>query len=270
MSTPSPRPSSDRSPPQAEPHSYDLCNQHARRLTAPRGWEVVRFEGEFAPPHTVIDDLTALAEAVREAGRADRPVEDAAGARHRAAAAICACCPARRRTDTATAESVPAPTRRNRPPYGSSAVTDAAASTATTAREVPRDDLSGLVKAYDVRGVVGEQIDAALVRERRRGAGPAAARGVRATAWWSSATTCATARPSWPAAFAEGVTAARPRRGRHRAGQHRHALLRLRRPGPARRDVHRQPQPGQVQRHQAVPGRRASPIGQDTGLADDP
>ena len=60
---------------QAEPHSYDLCNRHAHRLTAPRGWEVVRFEGEFAPPQHSSDDLTALAEAVREAGRADRPVE---------------------------------------------------------------------------------------------------------------------------------------------------------------------------------------------------
>ncbi len=63
---------------QAEPHSYDLCNQHAHRLTAPRGWEVVRFEGEFAPPQHSSDDLTALAEAVREAGRADRPVDPAA------------------------------------------------------------------------------------------------------------------------------------------------------------------------------------------------
>lgn len=26
----------------AEPHSYDLCQSHASRLTAPRGWEVVR------------------------------------------------------------------------------------------------------------------------------------------------------------------------------------------------------------------------------------
>jgi hypothetical protein len=60
---------------QAEPHSYDLCNRHAHRLTAPRGWEVVRFEGEFAAPPPTSDDLTALAEAVREAGRADRPVE---------------------------------------------------------------------------------------------------------------------------------------------------------------------------------------------------
>ncbi|MHA6617342.1 DUF3499 domain-containing protein [Pseudonocardia sp. DLS-67] len=60
---------------QAEPHSYDLCTRHAHRLTAPRGWEVVRFEGEFAAPQHNSDDLTALAEAVREAGRADRPAE---------------------------------------------------------------------------------------------------------------------------------------------------------------------------------------------------
>lgn len=57
---------------QAEPHSYDLCNRHAHRLTVPLGWEVVRFEGEFAAPEPGADDLTALAEAVREAGRADR------------------------------------------------------------------------------------------------------------------------------------------------------------------------------------------------------
>lgn len=56
----------------AEPHSYDLCEEHALRLTAPRGWEVVRHEGEFAAAEPTVDDLTALAEAVREAGRADR------------------------------------------------------------------------------------------------------------------------------------------------------------------------------------------------------
>jgi hypothetical protein len=60
---------------QAEPHSYDLCTNHAHRLTAPRGWEVVRFEGEFAVPEQTADDLTVIAEAVREAGRSDRPVE---------------------------------------------------------------------------------------------------------------------------------------------------------------------------------------------------
>ncbi|MFF5100613.1 MULTISPECIES: DUF3499 domain-containing protein [Actinosynnema] len=56
----------------SEPHSYDLCEEHALRLTAPRGWEVVRYQGEFAPPEPTVDDLTALAEAVREAGRVDR------------------------------------------------------------------------------------------------------------------------------------------------------------------------------------------------------
>jgi hypothetical protein len=58
----------------AEPHSYDLCERHAVRLTAPRGWEVVRYEGEY-PSEPSADDLTALAEAVREAGRMDRPIE---------------------------------------------------------------------------------------------------------------------------------------------------------------------------------------------------
>lgn len=53
----------------AEPHSYDLCAEHASRLTAPRGWEVVRLTPEFVPTGPTPDDLVALAEAVREAGR---------------------------------------------------------------------------------------------------------------------------------------------------------------------------------------------------------
>ena len=64
----------------SEPHSYDLCEVHALRLTAPLGWEVVRHEGEFVAPEPSVDDLTALAEAVREAGRGDRPVEPPSGA----------------------------------------------------------------------------------------------------------------------------------------------------------------------------------------------
>ncbi|WP_416380826.1 DUF3499 domain-containing protein [Georgenia sp. H159] len=54
---------------QSEPHSYDLCEEHAHRLTAPRGWEVVRLATEFvaAPPSP--DDIEALADAVREASR---------------------------------------------------------------------------------------------------------------------------------------------------------------------------------------------------------
>ncbi|WP_127783828.1 DUF3499 domain-containing protein [Rhodococcus sp. X156] len=52
-----------------EPHSYDLCETHATRLTVPRDWEVVRHVGGFAAQGPDDDDLTALAEAVREAGR---------------------------------------------------------------------------------------------------------------------------------------------------------------------------------------------------------
>jgi hypothetical protein len=53
----------------AEPHSYDLCDVHGERLSAPRGWEVLRLapDPSTIPPST--DDLLALADAVREAGR---------------------------------------------------------------------------------------------------------------------------------------------------------------------------------------------------------
>lgn len=53
----------------AEPHCYDLCAEHADRLTAPRGWEVVRLAAEPAPLGPSHDDLLALADAVREAAR---------------------------------------------------------------------------------------------------------------------------------------------------------------------------------------------------------
>jgi hypothetical protein len=59
----------------AEPHCYDLCEAHADRLTAPRGWEVVRHETEPADVAAArsADDLVALAEAVREAARPAPP-----------------------------------------------------------------------------------------------------------------------------------------------------------------------------------------------------
>jgi Protein of unknown function (DUF3499) len=53
----------------AEPHSYDLCEVHAEGLTAPRGWEVVRLDIDAANATPGIDDLEALADAVREAAR---------------------------------------------------------------------------------------------------------------------------------------------------------------------------------------------------------
>lgn len=69
----------------AEPHTYDLCLDHAERLTVPRGWEVVRLEGDYSEPALAADDLLALAEAVREVARprdvhpAERPSVPEAG-----------------------------------------------------------------------------------------------------------------------------------------------------------------------------------------------
>lgn len=62
----------------AEPHSYDLCSVHAQRLTAPRGWEVVRLTPDLTTPPPSRDDLLALADAVREAGRPAVPVPSSA------------------------------------------------------------------------------------------------------------------------------------------------------------------------------------------------
>ena len=57
----------------AEPHAYDLCEEHSERLSAPRGWEVLRLVHDDPHAHTS-DDLLALADAVREAAQ-PRPVD---------------------------------------------------------------------------------------------------------------------------------------------------------------------------------------------------
>lgn len=49
----------------AEPHSYDLCAEHGAKLTAPRGWELIRLSDEEIEPGPSDDDLLAIAEAVR-------------------------------------------------------------------------------------------------------------------------------------------------------------------------------------------------------------
>jgi hypothetical protein len=68
----------------AEPHAYDLCDEHSERLSAPRGWEVVRLalDPDALGPST--DDLLALADAVREAAREPHPGAVATGTRVRA------------------------------------------------------------------------------------------------------------------------------------------------------------------------------------------
>lgn len=56
-----------------EPHCYDLCARHADRMTAPRGWDVLRLPA--APVEEAADDLEALANAVREATTTQSPAE---------------------------------------------------------------------------------------------------------------------------------------------------------------------------------------------------
>jgi hypothetical protein len=53
----------------AEPHAYDLCDEHSVRLSAPRGWEVLRLAPDPDSLAPSSDDLLALADAVREAAR---------------------------------------------------------------------------------------------------------------------------------------------------------------------------------------------------------
>jgi hypothetical protein len=47
-----------------EPNTYDLCEKHAARLVAPRGWDVVRLPP--SPEQQRADDLEAIANVVRE------------------------------------------------------------------------------------------------------------------------------------------------------------------------------------------------------------
>ena len=50
----------------SEPHSYDLCETHGKRLTVPNGWNVIKEESSQDPIGPSDDDLMAIADAVRE------------------------------------------------------------------------------------------------------------------------------------------------------------------------------------------------------------
>ena len=51
----------------AEPHAYDLCEFHARKLIVPNGWSVIKEEISQSGSGPTEDDLMAIADAVREA-----------------------------------------------------------------------------------------------------------------------------------------------------------------------------------------------------------
>ncbi|MDC4232665.1 DUF3499 domain-containing protein [Actinomyces sp. B33] len=74
----------------AEPNAYDLCDEHAEHLTAPRGWQVVRLATSFEPAPPSGDDLMALVDAVRRAAHAPqeaRPADRRPAASHSPGAA---------------------------------------------------------------------------------------------------------------------------------------------------------------------------------------
>ncbi|MDO4630719.1 MAG: DUF3499 domain-containing protein [Corynebacterium sp.] len=54
-----------------DPHSWDLCSTHAAKITAPLGWELIR-----VPTIEDDEDLTALVDAVAEAGLIDTHFTD--------------------------------------------------------------------------------------------------------------------------------------------------------------------------------------------------
>lgn len=56
-----------------DPHSWDLCEHHSSRITAPHGWELVRVDRVELDDD---DDLLALAEAVGAGGRVTDEVND--------------------------------------------------------------------------------------------------------------------------------------------------------------------------------------------------
>jgi hypothetical protein len=71
----------------AEPHAYDLCEFHARKLTVPNGWSVIKEEISQSGSGPTEDDLMAIADAVREAAAtvpesAEEPSEQEQSAPH--------------------------------------------------------------------------------------------------------------------------------------------------------------------------------------------
>ena len=60
----------------SEPHSYDLCEAHGKRLTVPNGWTVIKEESSQAGHGPSEDDLMAIADAVREVAANHESMQD--------------------------------------------------------------------------------------------------------------------------------------------------------------------------------------------------
>ncbi len=74
-----------------EPGCYDLCREHAAGLSVPRGWEVIRLPDGEAAAQRSVDDLVALADAIREVGLGpDQPRPEPAISRRKGHLAVVA------------------------------------------------------------------------------------------------------------------------------------------------------------------------------------
>ena len=62
----------------AEPHCYDLCEHHASKLTAPRGWAMVRLEPDPEALKPSTSELVALADLVRGVAAPSAPAASTA------------------------------------------------------------------------------------------------------------------------------------------------------------------------------------------------
>ena len=60
----------------SEPHSYDLCEAHGKRLTVPNGWTVIKEESSQTGLGPSEDDLMAIADAVREVAANHESMQD--------------------------------------------------------------------------------------------------------------------------------------------------------------------------------------------------
>lgn len=65
----------------AEPHCYDLCTAHAQKLTAPRGWAMVRLQPDPEALKPNASELSALADLVRGVGTPAEPEQVELGKR---------------------------------------------------------------------------------------------------------------------------------------------------------------------------------------------
>ena len=57
----------------AEPHTYDLCDEHSSRLTVPQGWSVIKHKVDSHAQEPSPEEILAIAEAIRQSASSEIP-----------------------------------------------------------------------------------------------------------------------------------------------------------------------------------------------------